>query len=78
MASELAFFPVENEDQPGWEQSQQLQEQQRWEGESRAQALAVRVAREILAVSLASWITADAAEAYQRSAEIVLREASTS
>jgi hypothetical protein len=73
MSDFLAVLPAE--ERPGWEQQQQLLERRRWQEEREAQTLAIRVARELIAISGAEWLTQGAAGAYRRSAEILLKEA---
>jgi hypothetical protein len=73
MSDALTVLTVE--ERPGWEQQQQLLEHRRWQEEREAQGLAIRVARELIAISGAEWLTRGAASAYRRSAEILLTEA---
>jgi hypothetical protein len=70
-----ALMVVPAEERPGWEQQQQLLERRRWQEEREAQTLAIRVARELIAISGAEWLTKGAASDYRRSAEILLTEA---
>ena len=75
MSSELAFLPAGSESRPGWEHQQQLQEQQRWEGEREAMQLAMHVAQDFVSTALLPWVSDAEARIYQICAQTLLKEA---